>query len=837
MAYTNDQLKIISYIYKILNKEPEGIHKNTIRNQLLKSKICSKAAFNAIFEGLLALQKVNMDHEIVTIANGLKKIGIFRKNEYGGYISVPNSKKHFEIEKSVAEGYRDGEVVEFLVERTEFGENAVLLGKSKNKIKDEINRIISNKMPTTNTGENGKTVLLGRVVKLSHDDLIFIPNDRRIPYRHIPLLNDKAEQAKFENKLCLLEVDDIEQISLGGKIIEVKGDAGNPIHEYQAIAESIGAVLPQDDFEYNDEVSRLPNEVDTSDVKFISEEEADTKQKGHVVDLRGIDFVTVDPWNCSDMDDAIFSRFNENGDFEIYVARANLCRYIKPDSRIYKEYQKRAFTFYTPTRAYHVLPSQLASKLCSLNENVDRFAIVNKIIFDATTGEIKSSKIYDAVIRSRKKLSYDESQAIVDEFIKTVGDLQLNYFKTVGRAGTEFNLNSQNLMNKITSDFLWKLLNTRKMINFDSNKEQDVALNEDRDDVVDLKVKKRLDYEDVIQSFMIYGNEELAGFAHENGIEIPYRIHAAPSGGKIEKAKEFFRILGIKFDGELTAEKTRELIAAVHGTPLEEVVNDFLIQTQSRAAYSLNLFQDVKPSSEEEEEVYGRQVSHFALQSLHYCHSTSPIRRSPDYDACYNILAALHETNPRSRQEIQETIDIANERQIVLEQAERQLEMVNGVYYAKDHIGEKMHGVITKIMHTRPEDGFDEPIFVVVKNKETGISVNIPLSQLVGKSVADTCAISNESCAVYDQNGNVIIRICKPLYFIIDSVDTVTMTITGKLKNQLEIDHNQKYWVNENGFIVKKVQNTRYKKVNLEKKRNSSHKKEFPVKRDHEKMM
>ena len=67
---------------------------------------------------------------------------------------------------------------------------------------------------------------------------------------------------------------------------------------------------------------------------------------------------------------------------------------------------------------------------------------------------------------------------------------------------------------------------------------------------------------------------------------------------------------------------------------------------QSRAVYSDKLYSKM---SEESLEWLENPISHYALQSSHYSHTTSPIRRVPDYIVHYNILADIHGTKPISK--------------------------------------------------------------------------------------------------------------------------------------------------------------------------------------------
>ena len=311
----------------------------------------------------------------------------------------------------------------------------------------------------------------------------------------------------------------------------------------------------------------------------------------------------------------------------------------------------------------------------------------------------------------------------------------------------------------------------------------------------------------VIENFMITANEATAKFALDNDIDIIYRVHEEPNTKKTSKAEEFFNLLGIEMVDELSAQNTNIILDLVRGSASEELVNDFLIKMQSRAVYSNKPYRDDK----KEQLPYDTQpISHYALQSPHYCHFTAGIRRSTDYVCHYNILAHIHNTKPLSKDMVNGIIDRANQRQIDIDQAEKDIADVISVNWCEDHLGERFTGRISKFRLSSPEEGFDDRILVIVKNADKGFSVEIPLSQIIGNKALD-CNISRQGCAIYDSKGHVILSICKPIDFIIDHVDRVGLNIIGKTDKELanaplsrEEAWKKRHFASQNGYINQK---------------------------------
>ena len=261
-------------------------------------------------------------------------------------------------------------------------------------------------------------------------------------------------------------------------------------------------------------------------------------------------------------------------------------------------------------------------------------------------------------------------------------------------------------------------------------------------------------------------------------------MHDEPNPKKVDRANEFFDILGVDFDGDLSAEGTRNLIELIRDTSNEEVINKFLIKMQSRAVYSEHLYSNKKKKDGVDADWMGEKISHYALQSPHYSHTTSPIRRVPDFITQFNILAHIHGTEPIKAKTIQKIVEIANQRQLDVDQAEKDFEDISSVMYCEKHIGEKMGGRVTKIRYASQEEGYDDNIIVIVKNEEKGVNVEIPLSQILGKNTSD-CEISDQRCAVFDRRGNVLLSLCKPVEFIIEKADRKSMIVVGRTNKEM----------------------------------------------------
>lgn len=674
--------------------------------------------------------------------------------------------------------------------------------------------------PTTPKAKSSSTptstdpnLIYGRVVKVSHDNLVFIPNDKRDVTGQVLLLNDRKTLPRFENKLVTLALSNGGPNARPmGTIVDILGDAGNPIAEYDTIAQAHGAIMCWTDPLIQAEIDKIPLEVKDTDYNLSTEDGVIIKDNGAgetVVDLTHINFTTTDPATCRDMDDAIYSTYDENGNIVIYTAVADVSRYVDPNSEIGKLYFRGGFTFYASNKAYNILPTELSTGICSLNPGVNRMAFVIKTTIDQRTGKPIESKFMNAMIRSREKFSYEQAQHIVD----TCPTYTPMHLLDKCKAGVPLNREEQVVMNKVASDLLTKGFSTRHSVQFSTRNEYKPIFSEDGLQIVGMAEEEHCDYHKVIENFMITANEEAARFALEHNIPIVYRVHDEPNERKVDQAMEFFGYLRIPFDGDLSPYGTKHILEMVKGTSKEKAVNNFLVRMQSKAKYSIstdpksvelmamstspgNIHRDHRFVSKKLESLNRgarsqamaelidsikqeeKTISHFGLQSAHYSHTTSPIRRITDYITHYNIKAFINHTPMLPMSFVREIAMWANEREYEIAQAEREQQEFNSALYASTHINEVMKGRVCGFRSlVEGKISGAQDIMVLVENEDTGIKVQVPAVMLLGGSTKDVC-ISKYGNAIVKRSGTKpYITLCQEVTFKIAEASTITKTV------------------------------------------------------------
>lgn len=132
-----------------------------------------------------------------------------------------------------------------------------------------------------------------------------------------------------------------------------------------------------------------------------------------LTDLSQLPFVTIDNPDSKDLDQALLIERHKAG-YRVRYALADAAYYVRVGSALFTEALSRGTSFYTPTMAVSMLPTELSEGVVSLNPQVDRRALVFDMTIDAD-GVVNRTDIVRARIRSQAKLNYAGVQAWLDQ--------------------------------------------------------------------------------------------------------------------------------------------------------------------------------------------------------------------------------------------------------------------------------------------------------------------------------------------------------------------------------------------------------------------------------------
>ena len=328
-------------------------------------------------------------------------------------------------------------------------------------------------------------------------------------------------------------------------------------------------------------------------------------------DLRTIRFLTIDPEDARDHDDAVWAGPDPDiknvGGHVVMVAIADVAHYVKPGSALDREAFKRGNSAYFPDRVVPMLPEKLSADLCSLHEGVDRPCLAVRMTFNSE-GHKLGHEFFRGLMKSSASLTYGQAQRAfdghaddLDTSIKTILGALWQGYHCVARAR-----------------------NKRDPLDLDLP-ERRIVLGPDGT-ISSIAFRERLESMRLIEEFMILANVCAAETLEKHRVPLIYRVHETPSHEKLYAFADYLRTISINFaKGQVVKPALfNRILKQVKGGPHAEVLNEVILRTQSQAVYAPD------------------NIGHFGLNLTHYAHFTSPIRRYADLVVHRALIRALN---------------------------------------------------------------------------------------------------------------------------------------------------------------------------------------------------
>src|SRR5260370_29004054 len=124
---------------------------------------------------------------------------------------------------------------------------------------------------------------------------------------------------------------------------------------------------------------------------------------GDVRDLGGLIWSSIDNDTSRDLDQIEYAE-RVAGGIRVLVGVADVSRSVEKGSPIDRHAADQTKTVYTGVRNFPMLPNELSTDMTSLNQDVDRSAMVVEYGVDAQ-GVVGGESIYRAVVRSGAQLT------------------------------------------------------------------------------------------------------------------------------------------------------------------------------------------------------------------------------------------------------------------------------------------------------------------------------------------------------------------------------------------------------------------------------------------------
>ena len=564
-----------------------------------------------------------------------------------GFIEIGKDKKDVYVNEKNINGALDGDMVLF-----------EYLNKDPLKPEGKIIKVI----------KRNYDPLVGEVILIDGD--YFVKPDKSGKNIYIP--RDYLNGAVEGHKVVVEPLKEGNRIGKITKIIGHKNDVGVDILSFVY------------DYNFNPEFpEEVINELDTIP-QFLSDEDIKNGLASGRIDLRNKVIFTIDGADTKDIDDAISIEKISDNEYILGVHIADVSYYVKEGSKIDEEAYFRGTSVYLVDRVLPMLPHKLSNGICSLNENEDRFAM-SCIMHIDSRGNVTKYDIVPSIIKSRKKMTYDAVNSILENNVVPEG---YEEFESTLRVMEE------------VSKILRKKMIGRGYIEFESDEAKIIV--DDNCHPIEIKARQQRTGEELIENFMIVANETVASSIFYKNLPGIYRVHDKPNEKRIEEFLKFLSLHGYTAPGKNKIENPKDLqkiLNSLENVPEVKVLHDMAIRSQAKAVYS-----DVN-------------IGHFGLGSKCYSHFTSPIRRYPDL-----ILHRLvREYNYNYSEDIitknKEYLPVASEHLSIREQeaqnCERDVDKMKKAEYMMDHIGEIYEGIISGVQ----EFGF----FVELDNTVEGL--------------------------------------------------------------------------------------------------------------------
>ena len=402
----------------------------------------------------------------------------------------------------------------------------------------------------------------------------------------------------------------------------------------------------------------------TAQLEQLSEDLHPTTERR---DLRHLLWCSIDNDDSRDLDQLSVAD-DRNGQTAILVAIADVDAMVPCDSPIDRHAQANTTSVYTPAEVFSMLPERLSTDLTSLNEDVDRAAVVVDMTLTAD-GEIHSADVYLATVRNRAKLAYSSVGAWIEGQTSPPPKLQA------------VNGLADNLMRQdAAARALKESRHRRGALTLETIEGRPVF---DGDSVRDVTAQRRTRAAELIEDFMIAANTCTAQFLESRGFASLRRIVRMP--------ERWPRIM------TLAAETGTTLPPAPDARALEAwLLSQRRADPDRFADLSLSVVKLLGRGEYVVEMPNESTPDHFGLAVDDYAHSTAPNRRFADLVTQRLIKAALSgRESPYSFDTLAAIATRCMDREDAANRVERQVRKAAAAMVLQHRVGEVFDAVVT----------------------------------------------------------------------------------------------------------------------------------------------
>ncbi len=385
-------------------------------------------------------------------------------------------------------------------------------------------------------------------------------------------------------------------------------------------------------------------------------------------DLRDLLWSSIDNDDSRDLDQITVAESAGGSAVRVRAAIADVAAFVDQDDPVDAHASYNTTSVYTPGRVFPMLPVRLCYDLTSLNEGVDRLAMVADFVVEPD-GTLQDGRLYPALVHNRAKLTYDA----IGDYLGEKGALPA---AANAVPGLEENLRlqhraAQRLRQRRYQHGALELQTISARPHFDGN------------DRLALELDGRNPAKELIEDLMIAANTVTARFLRDQ--ELPSLRRVVREPGRWERIVE----LALQYDAELPARPDPRALSRFLGRERERDPLRF-------PDLSLTVIKLIGSGEYVVERPGEKAIGHFGLAVRNYTHSTAPNRRFPDLITQRLLKSALRgERQPYEPAELEVLAKHCTQKEDDADKVERKLNKAAVALLLEDRVGERFEALVT----------------------------------------------------------------------------------------------------------------------------------------------
>jgi len=387
-----------------------------------------------------------------------------------------------------------------------------------------------------------------------------------------------------------------------------------------------------------------------------------------ILDMRSVLWSSVDNARSRDLDQIEWAEILPNGDIRVLVGIADVDAAVEKGSPIDRHASQNTVTVYTESKIFPMMPEELSTDLTSLNEAVDRPAVVAEMIVKEN-GDVPQSTFFRAMVHNYAKLAYED----IGPWLDGKCDMPEKVARIQG-------LKEQLEIQQQAAVRLQRYRTAKGALAFESIESTAVVEN---GQIKGIRSVEPNSARKLIENFMVATNVEMAEFLENSGALSLRRVVKTPEHW------DGIRRIAAEYGQNLPEQPDQPSLAVF----LEKRRN---ADPEHFPDLSLSIIKLIGSGEYVVQRVGEDAGGHFGLAVNDYAHSTAPNRRFTDIVVQRLVKAVIaDEPSPYTADELDAIAEHANLQERASRKVERKMRKIIAASVMQRHIGEVFEAIVT----------------------------------------------------------------------------------------------------------------------------------------------